>query len=183
MLADSARDLAARLLETSLPDRWAHVVSVAGTAMEVVKRLEVDADRVVAAAWLHDIGYLPELTQTGLHALDGARYLRDLGWDPAVVALVAHHSASRLEAAERGVEDELLQEFPMPAEPTELEALWYCDMTTGPSGERVSVEERLAEIRERYGPGDVVTRFVERAADDLVAAVHRIEDRLAPVRH
>ncbi|HEX3192303.1 MAG TPA: hypothetical protein VHS30_21235 [Streptosporangiaceae bacterium] len=30
-----------------------------------------------AAAWLRDIGYTPGLAVTGLHALDGARYLRD----------------------------------------------------------------------------------------------------------
>lgn len=60
-----------------------------------------------------------------------------------------------------------------------MDALWYCDMTTGPDGKAVSVEERLAEIRARYGPGDVVTRFVERAEPELVAAVRRVEKRLA----
>ncbi len=39
--------------------------------------LGADAGLLEAAAWLHDIGYLPELARTGLHGLDGARYLRD----------------------------------------------------------------------------------------------------------
>jgi hypothetical protein len=179
MLAESARALAASLLEASLPARWAHVVGVAETAAEVTPWLDVEADPVVAAAWLHDIGYSPGLVETGLHALDGAGYLRELGWERQVTALVAHHSASRVEAVERGLEVELLQEFPEPEDRAALELLWYCDMTTGPSGERVSVDERLAEIRQRYGPEAVVTRFVERAADRLITAVRRIESRLA----
>ena len=36
-------------------------------------------DDLVAAAWLHDIGYAPELVETGFHPLDGARYLRREG--------------------------------------------------------------------------------------------------------
>lgn len=32
-------------------------------------------------------------------------------------------------------------------------------MTTGPDGQNLSVEDRLAEIRQRYGPDDLVTRF------------------------
>jgi hypothetical protein len=39
--------------------------------------LGADTDLLEAAAWLHDIGYAPGLAVTGLHALDGARYLRD----------------------------------------------------------------------------------------------------------
>jgi putative nucleotidyltransferase with HDIG domain len=179
MLADSACALAAGLLETSLPDRWAHVVGVAETAVEVAQRLDVEADPVVAAAWLHDIGYSPGLVETGLHALDGARYLRELGWEHQVTRLVAHHSASRVEAAERGLQDELLQEFPEPEDRTALELLWYCDMTTGPRGERMSVEDRLAEVRQRYGSEAVVTRFVDRAADRLTTAVRLVESRLA----
>jgi putative nucleotidyltransferase with HDIG domain len=154
------------------------VAGVANTASEVVDAFQVNADQLVAAAWLHDIGYSEYLSHTGLHALDGARFLRDRRWDREVVALVAHHSAARLEAAERGLEDELLREFPGPRDQVALEVLWYCDMTTGPVGERISVEERLAEIRERYGRDAIVTRFVERAEDRLVAAVRRVESRL-----
>jgi hypothetical protein len=31
------------------------------------------------AAYLHDVGYAPDLVTTGFHLLDGARYLRSLG--------------------------------------------------------------------------------------------------------
>lgn len=181
MSSEDARFLASRLLETSLPTRWSHVVGVASTAVDVTEELQIDADDLVEAAWLHDVGYAPSLVRTGLHALDGARYLRELGWDRGVVTLVAHHSASRVEAVERGLEAELLREFPEPTDQSALDLLWYCDMTTDPRGAPVTVEERLAEIQERYGGHSVVTKFVNRAACDLVAAVRRVEERLREV--
>jgi HD superfamily phosphodiesterase len=65
-----------------------------------------------AAAWLHDIGYAPGLAVTGLHALDGARYLRDAQHADAMLCrLVAHHSCAIIEARERGLADVLSLEF------------------------------------------------------------------------
>ena len=71
-----------------------------------------DAELLEAAAWLHDIGYLPDLARTGLHGLDGARYLRDVQHaDPMLCRLVAHHSCAVIEAEERGLADLLRREF------------------------------------------------------------------------
>ncbi|MEJ7654807.1 MAG: hypothetical protein WKH64_16450 [Chloroflexia bacterium] len=58
------------------------------------------------------------------------------------------------------------------------DALWWSDMTTGPDGQLMSAEKRLAEIRARYGPSDVVGRFIDEAELDLLAAVRRTERRL-----
>ncbi len=58
------------------------------------------------------------------------------------------------------------------------DALTYCDMTTSPAGGPVSVGERLAEIRQRYGPVDVVTTFIQTAESELLASVARISSRL-----
>jgi hypothetical protein len=81
--------------------------------------LEVRADRSPgtppAAARhreLHDIGYAPHLAVTGLHALDGARYLRDTQHTHTMLCrLVAHHSCDIIEAGERGLADVLGLEF------------------------------------------------------------------------
>jgi putative nucleotidyltransferase with HDIG domain len=154
------------------------VQAVAQSAEGVASRLRLDPDVLVAAAWLHDLGYSEQLRNSHFHPLDGARYLRDTGWDPEVVQLVAHHSGAVIEAEERGLREQLLSEFPF-KQSLVMDALWYCDMTTGPDGQSVSVEERLTEIRARYGPSDVVTRFVERAEPELVAAVRRVEEQLA----
>jgi len=68
-------------------------------------------DDLVAAAWLHDIGYAPGLVQTGFHPLDGARFLRRAGADGQVVSLVAYHSRARVEADVRGLGTELAARF------------------------------------------------------------------------
>jgi putative nucleotidyltransferase with HDIG domain len=87
-----AQHLAQALLEEHLPRRWAHVQGVAAQARSLAPVLGADADLLEAAAWLHDIGYSPGLTATGLHSLDGARHLRDVQHAGTMLCrLVAHH--------------------------------------------------------------------------------------------
>lgn len=173
-----AERLARKLLEDPLPTRWAHVRGVATQARSLASMLDDDADQLEAAAWLHDIGYAPDLAKTGFHPLDGARYLRDVAHaDPRLCNLVAHHSCAGMEAEERGLADDLTGEFPRVDAVLE-DALAYCDMTTTPTGQVVSVQDRLSEIVERYGPGNIVTRFIRRAGPDLVSSVMRTQSRL-----
>src|SRR5580658_4794817 len=107
-----AERLARTLLERALPRRWDHVQGVAARARSLAPTLGADTELLEAAAWLHDIGYLPELACTGLHGLDGARYLRDIHHaDPVLCRLVAHHSCAVIEADERGLADLLRREF------------------------------------------------------------------------
>ena len=110
-----AECLARTLLADALPRRWAHVQGVAARARTLKPSLGADADLLEAAAWLHDIGYVPELTETSLHGLDGARYLRDVQHaEPLLCRLVAHHSCAVIEAEERGLADALTREFAPP---------------------------------------------------------------------
>src|ERR1700750_1116449 len=93
-----AQDLARNLLEGTLPRRRAHVQGVAARAPSLALAFTADKALLEAAAWLHDIGYLTELAGTGLHALDGARYLRDVQHAPPMLRrLVAHHSCAVIE--------------------------------------------------------------------------------------
>jgi hypothetical protein len=181
MVVDEARRLAERELAAAMPRRWGHVQAVAQRAAEIASAADVDGVELTAAAWLHDIGYAPPLVATGFHPLDGARYLRRLGTVPErVLCLVAHHSCAVIEAEERRLAGELVSEFHREESPT-ADALWYADMTTGPDGQRFEVVERLAEIRSRYGAGHVVSRFIDRAEGQIVAAVGRTQARLAAV--
>lgn len=173
--AEASR-VAERLL-SALPRRWSHVQAVASRAAEVEGSFGQEGPTLVAAAWLHDVGYAPDVVDTGFHPLDGARHLRTLGVDERVTALVAHHSAATLEADLRGLADELAGEFEREESPV-ADALWYCDMTTGPDGQWMATEQRFAEIKARYGPDHLVTKFITVAAPDLLAAVHRTEQRL-----
>ncbi len=176
--ADWAEELARKHLEIPLLRRWDHVQGVAARARTLAPVLGQDADLLEAAAWLHDIGYSPELVDTGFHPLDGARYLRDVhGAYPALCSLVTHHSCAVIEAEERGLADELRREFP-PESMLLNDALAYCDLTTDPSGNLVSVHDRLAEIRERYGPDSIVTRFTRKAEPSLLSSVTRTDNLL-----
>jgi hypothetical protein len=129
------------------------------------------ADRpyLVAAAYLHDIGYSPTLRRVGLHQLDGAAYLRGLGQE-RLARLVAHHSEARFEVEVRGAAH-LLAGY----EPDDRElrdALTYCDITTSPTGIPTILADRLAEIEARYG------RLPEAAARQVLTALGRSRPHL-----
>ena len=172
-----ATEVAGEHLASVLPRRWAHVRGVARRARLVEPLLSVqDGELLISAALLHDIGYASDLALTGFHPLDGARFLRGIGCSDRLVNLVAHHSCAVLEAELRGLSDELA-EFE-DEESAIRDALWWADMTTTPDGGDTTVAERIAEIQSRYGPDDVVSRFIRRATGDLGAAAERTNRRL-----
>ncbi|MDT9689249.1 HD domain-containing protein [Streptomyces sp. P9(2023)] len=179
-LAEWAFRVAEVELGAVLPRRWAHSRGVERRAVGLGHVLRGDADLLVAAAVLHDVGYAPRLAVTGFHPLDGARFLRDEhGADERLVRLVANHSFALLEAEERGLRDELEAEFPLLGEPLLVDALVYCDMTTTPDGRRTTAQERVTEILGRYGADSVVGRFIRRAAPEVFSSVERVEAALA----
>ena len=57
--------------------------------------------------------------------------------------------------------------------------LCFCDMTTGPYGQAVSIDDRLAEICDRYGPHDLVTQSITLAAPRIHRSAARVEVLLA----
>jgi HD superfamily phosphodiesterase len=134
-------------------------------------QLGEDGNTLVAAAWLHDVGYAPELATTGFHPLDGARFLRDEAAPRRLVNLVAFHSAAATEADELGLSAELA-EFEDERSLTR-DLLWYADMTTGPDGQRMDFAERMAEVRERYDADHYVNRALDAGLDEREVAVSR----------
>lgn len=175
-LVTRAREIAEDFV-APLGHRWWHVRSVAARAEELSPAVpDEDRPTLVAAAWLHDIGYAPAIGHTRFHPLDGARHLRETGWPEVIVNLVAHHSGARFEAAERGLSAELA-EFPF-ADSALLDALVAADLTTGPAGERVSYDERMDEILSRYPEEDPVHRTWIKARPVIAEAVQRTEQRL-----
>jgi putative nucleotidyltransferase with HDIG domain len=175
-LYDWAFDVARLKLEHPVPQRWAHVQGVARQARCIHAVAGPDADLLEAAAVLHDVGYAPDLAKTGFHPLDGAVFLAEAGAPDRLVNLVAHHSYAALEARMRGLEHEQAR-FEDEQGPVR-DALWYCDQTTSPHGNPVTAQARIAEIKDRYGPDHLVTRFITQAAPELLAAVERTEQRI-----
>jgi hypothetical protein len=166
----------AEQLIAPLGDRWMHVQAVAGEAHRLATVLSAEeSDLLVAAAFLHDVGYAPSLNRLGFHPVDGARFLRAQGQE-RLACLVAHHSGARFEAEERGLADELAA-FEVEDGPV-MDALTFVDMTTGPAGQPMTLDERIGEIRRRYPPEDPVHRAIIRAHPLLQAAVDRTRHRL-----
>ena len=77
--AGEPSELARRLL-SGQSDRWDHTREVAARAQAVALAVpDHERQLLVDAAWLHDIGYSPEVSRTGFHPLDGAWYLMSMG--------------------------------------------------------------------------------------------------------
>jgi len=169
-----ARDLAEQLLADPLPRRWAHSQGVGSKAESIAHLVGADADVLVCAAWVHDIGYAPDLVKTGSHAFDGARYLRDvMHADERLCRLVANHTYAIVEARRRGLAEALAAEFPI-VDGLVADALVYCDMTTSPGGDQVDVRARLSEILERYGAGDIVSDSIAEAMSRIIQSVQNV---------
>lgn len=155
-LTRKAHDVARELL-SQMGDRWRHTQAVGARAEALKSVVEPDdQDLLIAAAWLHDVGYAPPLVQTGFHPLDGARFLEARGFSHRLCALVAQHSGARFEAAERGLTDQLVP-YALEDSPV-MDALVVADFTTGPQGQPMTYDARISEILRRYPPSSVVHR-------------------------
>jgi putative nucleotidyltransferase with HDIG domain len=174
-----ARSLAAMLL-AELPERWSHTVAVARRAHELAATVEAEQrDVLLVAAWLHDIGYGPEVVCTGFHPLDGASYLDRHGWPPRVAGLVAHHSGAHLVAPEHGLVA-ALNRYPREESPVS-DALAYADQTVGPAGLRLPIRARMSEMLRRHGPGSAQAKAHHLRGPFLLAAAERVERRLRDI--
>lgn len=172
--AEVAPKLASEYL-SGLGRRWDHVQAV-GRLAEELAAADTVSSAVVAAAWLHDLGYAEELSTTGFHPLDGATFLMSEGVPTEIVALVAHHTGADFEADERGLSEHLAK-LPEP-EPDELDVLTLLDLVTAPDGTTTDPETRVAEILSRYPTFSPVHRAVTRSQDVLIASARRARERL-----
>jgi len=155
-----SRSATADLLHGLTPTRHRHSLEVARKAAHAGADL-IDTRHLadlVTAAQLHDIGYRDDLRQTGFHPLDGAAALRSQGYSDLTCHLVAHHTGAIHEAHTRGIPDQAYGHYSYPediAAPLRAVLAW-ADLTTGPDGTTVKVEQRIAEILQRYPDPDPV---------------------------
>lgn len=141
--------------ELSSQQRYEHSRGVAQQAARAARSARLPGDRrrmLLAAAWLHDIGYALD---DGPHAAAGARALRRAGHE-RLARIVAHHSNASEKAMRSG--GPLVEpEFPRPSggDAHLLTLLDIADLLTGPWGEKVDPAGRLAGVVERHGPDGV----------------------------
>ncbi|MHB8508330.1 MAG: HD domain-containing protein [Candidatus Dormibacteria bacterium] len=163
-------------LLSDMGQRWIHVRAVAAKANQLAAAMAPDlADVLVAAAWLHDIGYSPTLLRSGFHPLDGADYLHRLG-EHRLAGLVAFHSGARFEAQARGLTQapvRFRRERSMVAD-----VLDWCDLTTDSNGDTVSLETRVAGVIRRHGLGSPVVDGLQLALPSFRRSLARVERSL-----
>lgn len=172
-----AQELSRRMLAAH-PERMQHSSAVAARAASLAGAVDdTDVNLLVAAAWVHDIGYASALRDTGFHPLDGARFLASLHWDPRLCALVAHHSGSRFVAEVTGL-DSALGEF-LHVQDAVSDALTIADQTVGPHGRRLTLDERMRDTLGRHGPESPQARAHAQREEYFRAALRRVDARLA----
>lgn len=175
--AVAAERLAARLLCAD-PGRLRHVRTAGAVALLVADCVpERHLDLLLAATVLHDIGYAPQVRDSGFHPLDGARWLLANGADPRVAGAVGHHSEA-LALAATAEHRAALSALAAPPQAV-ADVITYADQTTAPDGRRIDPVRRVVDRRRRKPPADAAQWAVERRRTErLLHAVARVEVRL-----
>lgn len=161
-----AHDLCQALVPAA---RYAHtrgVAQQAARAAGLVRLPTHERRRLLAAAWLHDVGYG---LGAGYHPVLGARALRLAGHEP-LARLVAHHSGAAARARLLGLPD-VTDEFPVPSGPDRglLDLLDVADMLSGADGEPITPVMRLRLMVARKGPDAPSVRMLVQNVDRLGA--------------
>lgn len=169
-LVERARAVAADLLgeDAALSE---HSARAAVRAADLARRIRgARPSEVIAAAWLHDIGYVSALRRTGFHPLDGALFLIAHDWPERVVRLVGHHSSAALEAPFYGVGHHLRVIEPVPG--IDADILTSADLTSGPGDPVPRVEDRLSAMRLADEERGIVPADVREERYDALLAAH-----------
>ena len=59
-----------------------------------------------------------------------------------------------------------------------MDALTFADMSSGPAGQPMTLNQRIEEVQRRYRSDDPVYRAIVRARPELQAAIDRTRQRL-----
>lgn len=165
-------DLALRVVTDLLeqhPQRLAHSVAVQNQLLQLMEKKHKDHPAELSVAGLlHDIGHA--FPTSDIPALDGADLVRELGWEE-LAPHIAHHSTARHEAETLGRQyRESFTAYSAP-DPISHSLLWVANYTTSPTGEPVSITERLHEIMQHSPEHSSIARSLRRSLPDLQCAV------------
>lgn len=174
-----AKALAETKLAKQLPKRWSHVCGVAAKAADYSQKMHLtreETSQLISSAWLHDIGYSPDISQPyNWHPLDGAYFLKELDQNE-LACLVAWHSTAPEEAELLSLSNEIIK-FARPVGII-ADTLAFCDMTTSATGIPCTLEARLIDIRARRGTYSMQAQSMETAWDRLQQIQDTITSRL-----
>ena len=154
-----------------LPDRHAHSLRVyqnVGMFMDTITMHPDKKKSILLAALLHDIGYSPDLRSSGFHPFDGYIYLHENGWDFEVTSLVLGHSFARELSATQSPELYHIYYQKEKFLDTELlTILSLADFTAGPTGNLVTLSDRVNDIVNRYGEESPISKHALLAKRSL----------------
>lgn len=166
----------------STPTRYAHCRGVAQQATRAANRTHIGRDErrlLLAAAWLHDIGYA---LGGDFHPVVGARAMRLAGHE-RLARIIAHHSGAALHAQAAGLPS-LHAEFPAPVglDARLRDLLDVADLVTSPTGECVSPAGRLRGLADRHGLGHAAIRALVANTERLSrsADLRTLVEQLGP---
>lgn len=114
---------------------------------------------------LHDIGYAYPIT--GFHSIDGAQFVAR---SPELASFAPHifwHSTAEWEYRTAGAQ--IVTNVPKPSA-FDHALLWVADFTTGPQGQAMTIDERIADIADRHSPQSTAFRSAAGSFPALVQA-------------
>lgn len=184
-----AREEAERLLieaEACNPGPWGNHSRVAAMCAEkIAAAAGIDKEKAYVLGLLHDIGRKFGVKHLG-HVYDGYQYMKELGYDEvARICLTHSFSVPDLEVyiGNRDISDKQQEEIRAALAVCVYDEydklIQLCDALAGADGV-VPMEERMADIRKRYGsyPQDkwdanmaLKSYFEEKAGEDIYCLV------------
>ncbi len=186
-----AREEAERLLieaEACNPGPWGNHSRVAAMCAEkIAAAAGMDKEKAYVLGLLHDIGRKFGVKHLG-HVYDGHQYMKELGYDEvARICLTHSFSVPDLEVyiGNRDISDKQQEEIRAALAVCVYDEydklIQLCDALAGADGV-VPMEERMADIRKRYGsyPQDkwdanmaLKSYFEEKAGEDIYCLVNK----------
>lgn len=169
----------------SVTNRYKHIIGVVRQMKHLLDRIDI-ADKLkpllIQTAYLHDIGYCDRLNATNFHPLDGAIFAQNHGFPKPVVAAVLFHSGA-YESAKKARRD-LVSIYDanitllVDTDWLFIDLVTYCDLHTAPNGEKITFDERIQDIVQRYGENHDVSRFMVGNHKNFKKTIQRVEKQI-----
>ena len=139
-------------------NRMKHTMQVAHIMQQNAKSLGLDEENMFTLGMMHDIGYA--FGDGATHHIKGAEILEKQGYK--YFKEVRYHGMPTEEYSS-----------------TELDLLNFADMQVTRTGDKVSLEERLAEIAKRNGEDSPITKNCRKVVEGLYKKYHIIGGKIA----
>jgi putative nucleotidyltransferase with HDIG domain len=146
--------------------RVAHIAGVVKLAEQIEKAYGKFGGKLKLAALYHDIGYAEKWRVTGFHPIDGALAVRKDDLEEDIAEAVLHHTGGWREAqlTRPDLSGYYAPECRLMKAPLSR-ALCFCDLHIGADGQRVSLDERIADICRRHADIPGILQTMDEYAD------------------